>query len=80
MTLVDYTKSNSALCRFVHWHWNRHHVQAVNEIIRKVGFEINSVERLLAKLNQIKLHNPSDFEYLSVTARNHKSLGPQTEL
>ena len=60
--LRDYTKDNSAISRFFHGHWNRHHITEVNNIVMRINCSgndaINSIDDLLVELHAIKLKNP----------------------
>lgn len=57
--LEDYTKYNSGIGRFFSGHWNRHHVDAVNALVVRIGDgELASVPDLLDELNNIVLTNP----------------------
>lgn len=56
--LDDYTKGNSALSRFFHGHWNRHHVAEVHALVQKIdNNEIKNVRELVNQLYQIPLVN-----------------------
>ncbi len=59
--LDDYTKSNSAVSRFFHGHWNRHHVTEVHAIVMRIdgknGKQITSTNELIAELRRITLSN-----------------------
>ena len=55
--LEDYTKKNSAITRFFHGHWNRHHVTEVNQIVNNIGVTITSIQNLLTELKKIPLKN-----------------------
>lgn len=57
--LNDYTKSNSALSRFFHGHWNRHHVQEISKIVSEIDNNtLQNIDDLMKKLKSIKLANP----------------------
>lgn len=57
--LNDYTKNDSAISRFFHGHWNRHHVLEVARIVKMIDrHEIANASDLLFSLNQIQLVNP----------------------
>lgn len=57
--LNDYTKSNSALSRFFHGHWNRHHVQEISNIVSEIDNNtLQNIDQLMDKLKSIKLANP----------------------
>ena len=59
--LNDYTKGDSAVCRFFTGHWNRHHVAEVHALVRRIyspaNDAITTVEELLKELNHIQLVN-----------------------
>lgn len=58
--LNDYTKNNSCISRFFHGHWNRHHVEAVNAIVKKIdNKKLGTVEDVMNELKSIKLCNPN---------------------
>jgi len=58
--LDDYTKSDSALSRFFHGHWNRHHVAEVAEIVKQIDDgEIKTTDELLEVLDSIVPDNPT---------------------
>lgn len=60
--LDDYTKGDSAICRFFTGHWNRHHVAEVHVLVLRIDGggpdPITTVEELLEELNNIELVNP----------------------
>jgi Domain of unknown function (DUF5617) len=52
--LDDYTKSDSGLKRAAFFHWNRHHCQAVGDIVRQVkSGTINNIEALQDKIFEV---------------------------
>ncbi len=56
--LEDYTKNNSAISRFFHGHWNRHHVREVNHVIQLINqAQITTVKDLLREIKKIQLVN-----------------------
>ncbi|MFT4059835.1 MAG: ankyrin repeat domain-containing protein [Legionella sp.] len=56
--LNDYTKNNSALNRFFHGHWNRHHVHKVSMIVNDItNHIINTPQELLERLKAINPQN-----------------------
>lgn len=56
--LNDYTKNNSLWSRFIHGHWNRHHVKEVNALVVKVyQMQITTAQGLLDELAKIHLVN-----------------------
>ncbi|MGL5742764.1 MAG: DUF5617 domain-containing protein [Legionella sp.] len=56
--LNDYTKNNSAISRFFHGHWNRHHVAEVSQLVNKIDKgDIQDVTSLIAELKKINLVN-----------------------
>lgn len=60
--LDDYTKGDSAICRFFTGHWNRHHVAEVQALVLRIDGKgsdpITTVEKLLEELDKIELANP----------------------
>lgn len=58
--LDDYTKGDSALSRFFHGHWNRHHVKAVVELVDRIdAADIQDLQSLTDALAKIKPANPN---------------------
>lgn len=59
--LKDYTKNNSALSRFFHGHWNRHHVSEITNLLSRIQSNepntINDLDALKTALQSIKLVN-----------------------
>ncbi|MGL5741947.1 MAG: DUF5617 domain-containing protein [Legionella sp.] len=56
--LLDYTKNDQLVLRWLHGHFNRHHVPEVTAIIHKIETnKIATMDELLVALNQIKLEN-----------------------
>lgn len=54
--LIDYTKNNSRIKRVAFFHWDRHHVSKVNEIVNDAS--IKTIADLMRELDGIRLHNP----------------------
>lgn len=59
--LQDYTKFDSAVSRFFHGHWNRHHVDEVSAIVKAIDAgTIQTIEQLVRQLKQdINPENPN---------------------
>jgi RavJ, Peptidase domain/Domain of unknown function (DUF5617) len=56
--LNDYTKGNSRLKRFFTGHWNRHHVKAVNSLVKDIDAgRVKSAKELITKMEEIAPKN-----------------------
>jgi hypothetical protein len=56
--LIDYTKNDSAFSRFFHGHWNRHYVEEVGAIVKRIDKgEISDYKNLIQVLKAIDPEN-----------------------
>jgi len=53
--LNDYTKSNSALSRFFHGHWNRHYINEVSDFVRKIDNDLSIIPHGRSKIYRAKM-------------------------
>lgn len=55
--LDDYTKGDSAVGRFFHGHWNRHHVKKVAEIVKKIDAKEITLDEIISQIKAIEPDN-----------------------
>ena len=73
--LDDYTKGYSRFSRFAHFHWNRHYVKEVNEIVQNIRSD-NSEFKLPQVLDKIRdIMNKPDFNKSGSLARRVAFIG-----
>lgn len=70
--LNDYTKNNSALSRFFHGHWNRHHISEVTQIVRQIDSGEITEQTLMAALDSVEKNYKGQFNSQGSFARRRE--------